>query len=368
MSSSRKKKNENETIILNLDEVIVLLNELYLESKKDFEIVDCLYGETLLNVQLSEEVKINQLTSVYELNKKHHLIPPEIRGEFPNKHKYFNVFVRSGFFFDAYYKKYFQTILDKINETNHLEGDLPIAIAFDTNLYFKQFFSHVEELLKHKRGSPVYFLLSEGVKKELTAYERKYKPKDIELLKDNAQYAEIIEEFFNQNKLDSRLWHHGHGDFLKCVDQPHTKIVDIDKTITSDDMDSKILEGLIQEINQQNIKLYIFSLDSDFISRAKGNRNVYPVFLDNIPLDKLQKTLKCDWHRLIQTIYNLAITFGAITLRFKDKSEFIIYGIWRGKKYHHWSSESVKIRSTDSIIKSIQTDLRILENMRFKEV
>ena len=74
MSSSTKKKNDKETIILNLDEIIILLNELFLESKNNFEIIDCLYGLNLLSINLSEEVEINQISTVYDIEKKY-IIP-----------------------------------------------------------------------------------------------------------------------------------------------------------------------------------------------------------------------------------------------------------------------------------------------------
>jgi len=251
-----------------------------------------------------------------------------------------------------------------------LEGDLPVALAFDTNLYYNLFFDQLTNLLRKRYGSPPYminFLCSTGVKKELTRYELKYKSNDIEEIKQFCKNPEVIDNFFNQNKLKSRLWHLGHVDYLDSIDSTQSKIVDVDKTIETDDMDCKILEGLVEYINQQNIKLYLYSQDSDFISRAKGNRNVIPTYLDKIPYHKLNSQLSCEWEQLVKLLYILSITFGAIQLDFED-NVVIIYGIWKGKKYHHWLDKSIKIVSKDNIITNIQRDLHILKNIKFKEV
>ena len=111
----------------------------------------------------------------------------------------------------------------------------------------------------------------------------------------------------------------------------------------------------------------MYSQDSDFISSAKGNRNVIPIFLDKIPFHKLNSRLSCEWEQFAKLLYVLSITFGAIRLEFEN-TLLTIYGIWKGKKYHHWIEKSIKIVSEDNIINNIQKDLQILENIKFKEV
>ncbi len=356
--------------ILSIQQSILLLNELFLDAKTVFVIKDCLYGLELMEIELSENIDINIWIKPKDIEDANNIIIPKYSFEFPNKINYFNVFLRSGFFFKNYYQKFFEKCINENEDTNLLEGDLPVALAFDTNLYYNLFFDQLTGLLRKRYGSPPYlinFLCSTGVKKELTGYEWKYKSNDIEEIKHVCKEPDVIDNFLNQNKLKSRLWHLGHVDYLDSIDSTQSKIVDIDKTIETDDMDCKILEGLVEYINQQNIKLYLYSQDSDFISRAKGNRNVIPIFLDKIPFHKLNSRLSCEWEQLVKLLYILSITFGAIRLEFED-TDLILNGIWKGKKYHHWLDKSIKIVSKDNIITNIQKDLQILKNIKFKEV
>lgn len=361
-------KENNAT--LSIQQSMLLLNELYLDAKTKFVMKDALYGLELMEVELSEKVDINIWVKPKDIEEAYNKIVPKYAYEFPNKFDYFDIFLRSGFFFNNYYQKFFENSINANEDTNLLEGDLPVALAFDTNLYYNLFFDQLTELLRKRYGSPPYlinFLCSTGVKKELTGYEWKYKSNDIEEIKQISKDPDVIDNFLNQNKLRSRLWHLGHVDYLDSIDSTQSKIVDMDKTIETDDMDSKILEGLVEYINQQNIKLYLYSQDSDFISRAKGNRNVIPIYLDKIPFHKLNSRLSCEWEQFAKLLYVISITFGAIRLEFED-SALSTFGIWKGKKYHHWLDKSIKIVSKDNIITNIQKDLQILENIKFKEV
>jgi len=356
--------------ILTIEQEILLLNELFLDAKTNFVIKDCLYGLELMEIELSKTIDINIWIKPDDINDAYKNILPKYAYEFPNKSDYFDIFLKSGIFFDNYYRNFFEKVINEIEETNLLEGDLPVALAFDTNLYFNLMFNQLTDLFNKRFQSPPYlinFLCSVGVKKELTGYEWKYKGNDIEEMKEICKEPEIVNNFFNQNKFKSRLWHLGHVDYLDSIESTQSKIIDIDKTIETDDMDCMILEGLVDYINQQNIKLYLYSEDSDFISRAKGNPNVIPVFLEKIPFHKLNSRLSCEWEQLAKLLYVLSITFGAIKLEF-EKTTLIMYGIWKGKKYHHWLDKSIKIVSEDNIINNIKKDLRILKNLKFKEV
>ncbi|MGV9206429.1 MAG: hypothetical protein ACOC44_20675 [Promethearchaeia archaeon] len=360
----------NNHAILSISQSILLLNELYLDAKTSFIIKDCLYGLDLMEIDISDQIRVNLWKNPTDIENAHNQIMPKYADEFPDKYDYFNVFVGAGFFFEPYYRKFFEPYFDELKNIDLLGGDLPVAIAFDTNMYLNLFFNQFSESLRKQYGPapfPINFLCSNGVKKELTRYEWKYKPNDLEGIREVCKEPDIIDNFFNQNKLGSRLWHLGHVDYLDSIDLTHSKIVNIDKSIQTNDMDSKIIEGLVNNISQQNIKLYLYSQDSDFISRAKGNRNLSPIYLDKIPLYKLNEQFSCEWEQFAKLLSILSVTFGAVKLKFGD-STLNVYGIWKGKKYGDWLNKSVKIVSKNNIIKNIQRDLRILEVIKFKEV
>lgn len=360
------KKN----ILLDSNEFVMFFNELFLDAKHHFTIKDALYGLELFDITISDRIEIELLIDLDLINQTKKKIPIHAQNELPSKSRFFEVFLKSGLFFNKYYRGFFDSILRSMAQVNPLNGDLPIAISFDTNLYFNQFFSQMYPMLLERYGAPrfpIKFLMSEGVKKELTRYEKKYKQNDIDDLKKVVKYPLIIQDFFNQSTLTSRLWHLGHSDFLKCIANVNYKLVDEDTSVNHNDMDNKIIDGLLKEIKQQNIKLYILSQDSDFIARSRGNKNLVANFLDRIPFSKLKRLNSINWEKFVRFIYILSVTFGAIVLEFKGKPIIIIQGIWRGKKLFHWENETMKVCSANNLLGKIEKDLIILRNIKLEE-
>jgi len=369
MIRSKHQNQGTSNLILSSNELIMLLNELYINSNTQFTITDCLYGLNLFKVHISNNIEIQLAIELNDIRDAYNRVPNELREEFPSKLSFFEIFTKSGFYFETYQKE-FEELITELENVNILEGDIPIAISFDTCLYYDQFFTQLTRLLEQKYRKPkypIYFLLSEGVKNELITYEDKYKVNDIEELKDNSAHPEMIEEFFNQNKFKARIKHLGHMDFLKCDENVYSKIVEEERSISRRDMDSRIIQGLINEIRQQNLKLYLFSQDSDFIARARGNRNLIAKHLEKIPQSKLKKKYNCSWEDFNRFLYTLAITFGAIKLEFSNNFTIDFYGIWRGKKLNDWERENLKIFTSNPIIERIDKDLTILNNIKIEE-
>ncbi|GAH74746.1 unnamed protein product, partial [marine sediment metagenome] len=240
-------------ILLDSSEFVMFFNELFLDAKHHLTIKDALYGLGLFDIKISDQIEIEVLIDLDQIKQSYRNIPINVQKEFPNKSRFFEIFLKSGLFFNNYYRGYFDRILRNMDQVNPLNGDLPIAISFDTNLYFNQFFSQMYPMLLERYGAPrfpIKFLMSEGVKKELTRYEKKYKQYNIDELKNVVKYPSIIEDFFNQSTLNSRLWHLGHSDFLICIDNVNYKLVDEDISVNHNDMDNKIINGLLKEIKQ----------------------------------------------------------------------------------------------------------------------
>ncbi|MHA1755979.1 MAG: hypothetical protein ACTSVV_04355 [Promethearchaeota archaeon] len=366
--SNKNVSNDYTQLILGTDELIMLLNELYSNNIKKFSIIDCLYGFNLFSIRVNEKIFVKFKININDIKIKLKKIL-FLKGEFPNASMIMDILIRAGFYFNLYKNK-FETILNKIENINILEGDFPIAIAFDTNLYVDQYFTQFLKLLKkryHKPRFPIYFLLSEGVKKELMTFKNKYKNDEIQKLKTLCANPKMVEEFYNQNKLKARIKHMGYVDFLKCNENVYSKIILEDESVDKKNMDSRIIHGFLNEIREQNIKLYLLSQDSDFISRARGNRNLIAIHLERIPLSQLKDEFICSWEDFGRFLYNLAIIFGAINLKLENNHNIEIYGIWRGKKFNNWDKEELKIISLKSLLVNVKKDLDILRTIKLEE-
>ena len=360
----------NETfessIVMSSGELIALLNSLYLKSKTDFKVIDCLYGLKLIDVEISDEIRIKLMTSLQNLQSEYNRLPHTINSEFPDKLDYFNVFVYAGLFFDRH-KHHFKKIFEEIKNRDYLKGEHPIAIAFDTNLYYEQMFSHLSRYIRLKYdnfGHPLNFLISEGVRKELMNYEDKYNRRDLEELKNYANYPQIVEQFNNQNKFFARKKHLAHIDFLKNSIAPFSKEVKEDSTYPSEDMDTKIIMGLINEARSQEIKLYLFSQDSNFFGRTRSIKNLEGIFLEKNRFRYLDFKFNCSWELFCRLIYYFAIIFGAIILKFQNGSQMVIHGIWKGKRVEDWEAENVKIFASKAFTDDFGKDIFILNNLK----
>jgi len=377
-------KEKSNKVLINFEDLFLFFNELVLDSRgnfldpieRKFGIIDCLYGNHLYDIVIGDKIKITVKIPFNEYPEAHHQqeyfinkskkyrdIYPRVFKDFPDSLQIREAILNSGILF-KYYQDGFDKILEELKDINFLEGDLPIALAFDTSTYRNQVFSQLYlYLMNNYRLSPksINFLLSEGVKAELMNFEDKYRQKDINNLKTVGKYPQIIDRFINQNMLEARLIHSGHTDYLKSRKFTNTKQI---PEGYARDQDTRIIRGLAKYVEKNNIKLHLFSHDKDFNDRAQGFPNVKSHILEkNLPLRNLGSNFECSWEIFFRLLYNLSILFGAIILRVKNKHEIIIFGIWVGKSASDWENERLLIYSENSILKNIKKELNLLYNV-----
>jgi len=386
MKIDMRKENENINFIdLGTEELILFINELYLNKMQKFTIIDCLYDLNLFEVNLktiNKEIDIslgNILAEIpYENKVKDFLynrlisdkekndfknISSNFFKEFPHKNQLKDVFRNTGIFFNDTNQSKFENVFNKIKGLNFLNGDLPIAFSFDTCTYINQTFSHLYKFYNEKYSKIIKnidFLVSKGVIDELSRFENKYNIDNVNSLKILTPYPNIVGKLLNQNKLNTRLLHLGHIDYLKCQTLTNTKLIEKGD---SKDKDMSIINGLASYVENNNIMLYLFSHDSDFDSRASsGFPNVHSCFLKRADINDYHfNKFSCDWELFTRFLYYLSILFGAIILNVSNKEKFIIYGIWIGKRKEDWKNERVRVYSHNPVLTRIKKDLEIMK-------
>ena len=347
----------NQTTIRN-DQMVLLFNELHFNSITNFDIIDCLYGFNLFSIKIDKKIQVK--VNIYfdeippEHSKKEYFndisleknldnISSNILKEFPSLNQFRQALYRTGIYFERQDQEFFEEILKEIINNNVIKGDLPITFAFDTSTYRNHIFTHLYRLynLKYNRKiNNLNFFISDGVFKELKGFEAKYNPSQISRLKKIVEYPYLIDNFGNQNTLYSRILHAAHVDFLKTIKFVNAKWVETEKE--GNDDDSQIIMKLANEAATQNVKLYLFTHDSDFECRADGYRNVHCKFLEYPYYKIIGNQFSIDWYYLARIFYELAILFGAIIIKVPNGNNIFIFGIWRGKRTEDWENERVK--------------------------
>lgn len=167
---------------------------------------------------------------------------------------------------------------------------------------------------------------------------------------------DILDEFFNQLKLDCRLFRMGFVEYRKM------SIREYFEELKGGRGDLQILEVLQKFSKERNVDLLVFSEDEAFTDRATALK------LKGIRLDRQEEppmSTEVDWEDVALLLYTAAITYGVIGITGKIKAK--IYGVWRGKKADHWNTESLKIATENPELQEfLETNQKILENKNLK--
>ncbi len=372
-------------IDLSVDELIILLNELYSNNLRTFNLVDCIYGFNLckINIEMGKNSviinfgnilkKIPRMGRQKEFFENHCAIDPTIPDNFflfaiPHKTKFLDAFRKAGVFFSETNEKEFDRLLNEIVDTNPINGDLYKIISFDTCTYSNQTFSHLYKYYKNnnkftKKINKLDFLVSRGVVNEMSEYENKYSNNVIEYLKKTALYPNIVDKFRFQSTLQARLTKLAHCDYLKCKALANVKTVDLDDNAALHN-DTRIISGLASEIARfGNLHLSLYSHDENFYGRASGLTSVKCMKLNYKQIshnDESNYEISCDWDEFERILYYLSVTFGAIILNINDKEKFVLFGIWPRQKTEDWQNEKLRIYSHNPILQRMSSDFRII--------
>ncbi|MFX1258924.1 MAG: hypothetical protein ACFFAN_13785 [Promethearchaeota archaeon] len=408
--SMNEKSRYKKYVNLSSNELILLLNELYLNNFRKFKIIDCLYGFNLSEIIFSEEngkvnINLGDLLNNFPSNeeKKKQFFQERLKGrltkeerkafednpyaflydnktffgirkeffeEIPNKSEFKNIIRKIGLFFKDDYVNNFKPILRDFINWNPMSNDPPIVFAFDTSTYMNQTYTNLlmniknDDVLK-RRITKLDFFVSKGVRNELKMFEDLYDQRQYRdyqnYFKKVAIYPNIVNEFWRQSTLKVRNRFLGHEDFTKCLETTNYKLIDEG---ISEDPDLRILIGLDNEISKNLKNLYIFTHDEKFLTRTTGGFTLFKCQrLFNAKIDdNTFSEFSCDWRDLISYIYFLSIIFGAIIINLNEEINLVLFGIWRGKSTEDWNKSRVRLYTSNSILSGISKDLKILRN------
>ena len=326
-----------EEFILKLEELPILLNILSFTNNEIFRLHSYLIGTDLFKVILEEEARIDLLLSkeVYQKKIENICELSEIIPSFE--------FIRSSLIGAGFWEMEgwveVKNQLEKIKNTNPLRGDRISLIGLDTNCFINRIYSHIRQIYK-ELVSRFGFLLSKIIQAELKKMN-KVTNEAIMTLRDKLGHLnEILNEFWNEDTLSTRLKHVGLVEYNKLRAQSNYKIND-GVLIDTRERDLQIIEDFDNQIVKKNCDLVLLSSDKQFFEQARGP-GIKSYFLKLPSFEQMPDRFSGTWEQVCDFLYLLSIYFGAISLRAKDIIQ--IFGIWKGKTEYHWDSESIKIR------------------------
>lgn len=343
--------------LIPLENMFLLLNGLFLGGGRSFTVRSLLLNLDLFRVTLGGPRETSSVSGLVsrELYEGLRLGCGEFTDEIPSYINLLEAFLAAGVHDPTGWGEAAEALLEALN-WDPFKGHRPFYVSFDTNALIRRYYTRVSRLLKrHSRGAPlrVGFVASRGVLAELESFDEKYRDSDIwdmsEALK-NVNRA-ILNQFFNQLKLNGRRFRMGFVEYRKMSRKEHFEEIEGEKG------DAEIVRALEDFSKRRNVNLIVLSEDSDFIAKATTRR------LRGIRLDRptsIPEKVETSWEEITQLLYTTAVTFGAISLTGRVNAK--IFGVWRGKKGEHWDSETLRIITENRQLSNfLETSLKILE-------
>ena len=351
--------------LIPLDDLFLLLNGLFVGGVNRFTVKSFILNHKLFWVNLSGPREISEVGGLIPKNVYEQLRNRcgEAIGEIPSYTDYLNTFLASGVHKPKNWTQTAKIFLRELNR-DPLSGERPVFISFNTNAVIKRYYTLISNFLKNwnaqRRAKQLRagFVASYGVLEELEGFNIKYSASDVSLMNRTLTVnREILDEFFNQLKLEERIFRMGFVEYRKMSKQEYFE--EIEGGIG----DINIIKTLVKFSKQKNADILVFSEDSDFVEKATA-RKLKGVRLDR-PSKPSQRT-EADWEHIAQLLYTTAITYGAIGITAKIKAK--IYGVWRGKKGEHWNTETLKITTENPELQNfLEINQKILKNKNFKK-
>jgi len=342
--------------LIPLENMFLLLNGLFLGGSRSFVVRSLLLKLDLFRVTLGAPRSFSWVGStlprdVYEERRNG---CGDFIGEIPSYRDYLDVFLGAGVHTPEGWDVAVGALRDAL-DWNPFEGHRPVYVSFDTNALILRYYTRISRLLAElTRGSPmrVGFVASKGVLDELEGFDEKYKERDISLMGRTLDVnREVLDQFFNQLRLEGRLFRMGFTEYRKMSKREHFEEVEGGKG------DTKIVKSLENFSKRRNVDLIVFSEDSDFIAKATAHR------LRGVRLDRpheAPESLETGWEEIAQLLYTSAITFGAIGVAGRVKAK--IFGVWKGKKGEHWDGETLRVTTENPELQEfLEKNIRILE-------
>jgi hypothetical protein len=320
-------------------EALLLLNGLYELDERSITVEhpSAEIGE-LLRIDLDDDLEATVTVTTgavsYEsaLDDIERAYGQQVREELPNSAAYVKAVTASGLV-DIENREEVETTMTRYGYQDLHEGHPPRYAGFDTNLLPWRIHDVLEidpELHGDSAGrAPVNgYTLPAGVDTELSISYR---------YGENAMPASRLAEAFGneyarlagQPTEDNRETRLGLREFRRLREtRPH----DI---VASDTGDTEIIEGCLDYYADEPTGVILFSNDYGFVDEARA-RKIPAVHID-FSID-FPRELTGTWDQIATLLYELAVTFGVITL-----PKATLYGVWEDKDDRNWKHEEIDI-------------------------
>lgn len=356
------------SMVISRKDLMILLNEIYLSKKRVFDAKYPFYDLGLFNVDVSGyEIRNIVTEEKFKAARQKHMPDSDfLQSDLPRFSDFRDCLITSAFLPFTNFIKVSEGLIS-LAETIKSPGGRakPLYLALDTNLVYLKFFSRYFPLegADNKRITAIDFriALSDLVREEIDAnIKYKYRASNLNKMKNSFGHAQIVDEFFNGSTRKTRIAKSAQNEIKLLFAELEAERAEAERFAEDKEVRDRFIARSYSNFEKErNGEVLLLTADEDMAYHAKNAGLLAETLI--IP-HEIVSGREITPRRLVDLLYDIAITFGVIQLKGTGVS---IFGEWKGKGFEDYSREHLKLWvEEDSRIKEeFERDLRIAKGI-----
>jgi hypothetical protein len=364
----RRSKVQVERIIKKED-LMILINEIYLSEKRMFNVKYPFYDLNLFKVDCGKYFIRNIISEKnFFLARDNHMPQSDfLRGDLPRYSDFRDCLLISAFLPFTNFHKVSLRLIELANTIKSPMGrSKPFYLTIDTNLVYLKFFSRYFPLTDQMDDKKIpakefRIVLSDTVREEIDSkIKHKYRASNLNKMKDTFGHKGIVDEFYNCSTRKTRIAKSAQNEINYIISQLEAETAQA-QTFSEDkeERDRIIAKSISVFEKEHNGEVLLLTADEDMAYHAKNAQLLDETLIIPHEIPQEGKILP---RQLVDLIHDIAITFGVVRL---TGCGVTIFGEWKGKTYNDYSKEhlKLKIQKDSRILNEFDRDLRITEKI-----
>jgi len=241
----------------------------------------------------------------------------------------------------------------------------PVFVAVDTNVLYNRFLSRHLPLKDEATGRSVEaqdfrYVLSEIVQREIDSkIMHKYSKEEIHGMASVLSHPELLKDFQNASGRRERMAKLAFNEMNYLLTELRALRIKGAPARDKERNDIEIAQSYKQWARAGDYDVLLMTADEDMVNHARTSE-LMTLQLE-LPFE-VPKHARIDPWRMTDLLYDLAITFGAISL---DSEGIFLMGEWGGKSSSDYQRENVTARfSTDELHPEIARQVSVCRSVQ----
>ena len=333
-------------LVMSRNELQILTNAIYRGESRYVHVSYPFYSIELFTLDIGKpELKDIVRPDAFDWarNSKRPLDRSVSADELPSFSDLRNCLLSSGFLNyknEQEIKERLLTLCEESRDPN--KRPRPVFVAIDTNILYDRFLSRHLPLTDGSgstlQATDFRYVVSEVVLLEVDSkITHKYSRDEIRALAQVFSHPELLQEFSNASGRRTRVAKLAMNEMNYLLTELRALRIKGTPARDKERNDIEIAQSYKNWSRSNDYEVVMLTADEDMVSHARASELI-PLQLE-IPF-AVPEHARIDPWKMSDLIYDLAVTFGVISL---DNEDVRVFGEWGGKSSSDYSRENVKV-------------------------